>query len=172
MVLVYTENKGNYSDNLEGQEIQMNTGNLSRIYAGLAFITILFVSGCVERELTIVTKPEGAKVVLNDEEIGTSPVTVPFNWYGNYKVHLSKKGCETLITNRCLKRPAHDYFPLDLLADVLGSKRVDRYCWEFELSEYSKPDRNALIDRANQMKSEGESEIQKLSELSSDNCSK
>ena len=135
-------------------------------------IAISLLSGCVERELTIVTKPEGAKVVLNDEEIGTSPVTVPFNWYGNYKVHLSKKGYETLISNKCLKRPAHDYFPLDLLADVMNSKRVDKYCWEFELTEYSKPDRNTLINRAGQMKIEGECEIKKLSELNSDNCVK
>jgi hypothetical protein len=44
------------------------------------FIAALLLGGCVERELTINTKPEGALVILNDEEIGTSPVTVSFNW--------------------------------------------------------------------------------------------
>ena len=52
----------------------------------------LLLTGCVERELTITTKPQGALVVLNDEEIGTSPVTVPFNWYGDYRVRISKSG--------------------------------------------------------------------------------
>ncbi len=60
---------------------------------GLVAVTIL--SGCVERKLTINTAPPGAMVVLNDEEIGTSPVTVSFEWYGDYNVRVSKEGFET-----------------------------------------------------------------------------
>ncbi|MCP4263659.1 MAG: PEGA domain-containing protein, partial [Planctomycetes bacterium] len=45
----------------------------------------LLLSGCVERKLTINTEPQGALVILNDEEIGTSPVTVSFEWYGDYR---------------------------------------------------------------------------------------
>ena len=53
---------------------------------------LLGLCGCVERELTINTNPSGAVVLLNDEEIGVSPVTVPFNWYGDYNVTIRKQG--------------------------------------------------------------------------------
>jgi hypothetical protein len=50
-------------------------------------------TGCVRRRVTITTAPEGASVILNDEEIGTSPVTVDFIWYGDYDVIVRRPGC-------------------------------------------------------------------------------
>ena len=70
----------------------------------------LIVSGCLERQLTIKTNPAAALVELNDEEIGVSPVTVNFNWYGDYNVRISKEGYETLKTHRRLKGPWYDQF--------------------------------------------------------------
>ena len=69
-------------------------------------VTSLLLCGCVERRLTINTKPQGALVTLNDEEIGESPVTVNFNWYGDYCVRISKEGYETLNTHQDLKAAA------------------------------------------------------------------
>jgi hypothetical protein len=118
---------------------------------GLAIIII--VGGCVERQLTIDTKPQGALVILNDEEIGVSPVTVSFNWYGDYNVRISKEGYETLKTHRKLKRPSHDYFPFDFFANCLSSRRiVDSYEWTFELKEKQEPERQKLIEDAEQLK--------------------
>jgi len=45
--------------------------------------------GCVERTITITSEPSGALVHLNDEEIGRTPVTVPFRFYGVYDVRLT-----------------------------------------------------------------------------------
>ncbi len=80
--------------------------------------------GCVERRLTINTKPQGAVVALNDEEIGESPVTVNFNWYGDYCVRISKEGYETLNTHRDLKGPWYDHFPFDFFAQIVNPKRI------------------------------------------------
>ena len=92
---------------------------------------VIFLCGCVERQLTITTVPAGALVILNDEEIGQSPVTVNFEWYGDYWVRLSKEGYETLNTHRELKGPWYDYFPFDFFAQIISPKRiVDNGCWE------------------------------------------
>jgi hypothetical protein len=113
------------------------------------------MSGCVERKLTINTEPQEALVVLNDEEIGVSPVTVSFNWYGDYKIQLSKSGYETLITQRELKAPLHDRFPFDFFAQVLNPKRiVDEYEWSFELNQAQQPEREDLIQAADKFKSQ------------------
>jgi hypothetical protein len=119
---------------------------LSLILAGL------FLTGCVERKLTIKTRPSEALVTLNDEEIGTSPVTVSFEWYGDYNVKISKPGFETLNTHRALDRPWYDKFPMDFFAQILSPKRiVDSYEWNFELSEKQWGSRTDLIKRAQEL---------------------
>jgi len=127
-----------------------------RILSGLlavGLIACLFLGGCVERQLTINTEPQGALVVLNDEEIGTSPVTVSFNWYGDYCVRISKAGFETLKTHRKLKGPWYDAFPFDFFAGVLSSERiVDSYEWTFELAPRREISREELIQNAQELK--------------------
>lgn len=117
------------------------------------FIAVSLLSGCVERELTINTRPQGALVELNDEEIGTSPVTVPFEWYGDYRVRIRKSGFETLNTHRNLKGPWYDKFPFDFFAQILYPKRIiDSYEWTFELSPKQQISREELIEKARDMK--------------------
>jgi hypothetical protein len=107
----------------------------------------ILLAGCVERRLTIHTEPPRARVILNDQEIGVSPVTVPFNWYGDYWVRISKDGYETLDTHRELKAPLHDRFPFDFFAQILYPGRiVDAYEWTFELEPKEYPTREELIE--------------------------
>lgn len=121
----------------------------------LAFLTAAVLGGCVERRLTINTAPQGATVILNDQEIGTSPVTVPFNWYGDYSVRVSKDGYETLDTHRKLKAPLHDHFPFDFFAQILYPGRiVDSYEWSFELATKEYPTREALIENAKSLQND------------------
>ena len=134
----------------------MKKWNLSAIIA-IGLITILFLGGCVERKLTINTKPQGAIVVLNDEEIGVSPVTVSFEWYGDYNVRITKEGYETLKTHRNLKAPWYDYCPFDFFAQIVSPKRiVDSYEWTFTLAEQKQPGREELIQNARELKEQVE----------------
>ena len=119
----------------------------------LSMFLLTVLAGCVERKLTINTKPEGALVVLNDEEIGESPVSVSFNWYGDYCVRISKEGYETLNTHRDLKGPWYDHFPFDFFAEIVNPSRiVDSYEWTFELSPRQQISRDELIQNANELK--------------------
>ena len=129
----------------------MNRRSLSgTIIAGV--MALVALPGCVERELTINTNPRGAVVVLNDEEIGVSPVTVNFNWYGDYCVRISKEGYETLNTHRDLKGPWYDAFPLDFVAQIVDPHRiVDSYEWTFDLSPRQPISREQLIQDARDM---------------------
>jgi len=119
----------------------------------MILIALITFAGCVERELTINTKPQGALVALNDEEIGESPVTVNFNWYGDYCVRISKEGYETLNTHRDLKGPWYDHFPFDFFAQIVNPNRiVDSYEWSFELSPRQQISRDELIQNARELK--------------------
>lgn len=115
----------------------------------VSVIAAIILGGCVERKLTINTEPQEALVVLNDEEIGQSPVTVSFEWYGDYNVRISKEGYETLKTHRKLKGPWYDNFPFDFFAQILNPKRiVDSYEWTFTLAPQEYPTREELIQNA------------------------
>ena len=58
------------------------------VFSAVAQIGVLLAAGglggCVERKLVIGSSPEGALLQVNDVEIGRTPVTVPFKWYGDY----------------------------------------------------------------------------------------
>lgn len=127
------------------------TGSFCLVAVGVITGTVL--CGCVERKLTINTEPPGAMVVLNDEEIGESPVTVAFNWYGDYCVRISKEGFQTLDTHQALEGPWYDDFPFDFFAQILSPKRiVDSYEWTFELSPMPPVSRDELIHNAERVK--------------------
>jgi hypothetical protein len=118
-------------------------------------LTTLVLAGCVERKLTINTEPQGALITLNDEQIGVSPVTIAFNWYGDYAVRASKEGYETLETNQELKAPPHDWIGLDFFAQVLYPARiVDSYEWTFELAPRRTPTREELLENADTLRSQ------------------
>lgn len=123
----------------------------------LALLTVglgvcLLLSGCVERKLTINTEPQGALIILNDEEIGISPVTVSFEWYGDYWVRISKEGYESLNTHRPLKGPWYDNFPFDFFAQIISPDRiVDSYEWTFPLEPKKQISREELIQAAGKL---------------------
>jgi hypothetical protein len=125
-------------------------GLLVLMLVSLAIAVLCF--GCVERRLTINTDPDGALVFLNDEEVGVSPVTASFNWYGDYSVLISKQGYETLNTHRRLKGPWYDHFPFDFFAQILPGRTVDSYEWKFTLGPRLQSNREELIESAQQLK--------------------
>ena len=129
------------------------------VLAGMILAVAAIVGGCVERELTIKTVPTGGVVTLNDEEIGEAPVTVAFEWYGDYNVRVSKTGYETLKTHQNLKRPWYDIFPFDFFADVVWPGKIkDKYEWTFDLKPYVEPSREQLIEEARKLKQEAPTE--------------
>lgn len=128
---------------------------------GLLALCSLLTAGCVEKKLTINTEPQGAQVFLNDEEIGTSPVTVAFQWYGDYNIRIIKQDYETIKTNKNLKAPLHDYFPFDFFADNLWpGKIVDQYDWSFKLEPYQAPSREELLGTAESVRQEAIYELE------------
>ena len=129
----------------------MGKQSLSAVMA-ISLIAVLILAGCVERRLTINTQPQGALVVLNDEQIGTSPVTVSFEWYGDYNVRITKEDFETLKTHRKLKAPWYDNFPFDSFTMLNPKRTVDSYEWTFELEPKKQIGREELIQNAEELK--------------------
>ena len=121
-----------------------------RLWSFTAVVALpLALTACVRRTVTITTDPQGAAVTLNDEEVGTSPLTVDFLWYGDYDVIVRKAGYETLHTHEKLDAPWYQVPPLDFVSEVLVPFPIhDRHTMSFSL-EHAKPiDKEQLVQDA------------------------
>jgi len=126
----------------------------------LAVSLALAAAGCVEREMTITSDPPGALVVISDKEIGRTPVTQPFLWYGQYDIILRLKGYETLNAPRWIDPPWYETIPLDLLSAMAPWTYHDRRYLHFTLSKYKAPRRADLLRRAEDLRAKAKTPIE------------
>jgi hypothetical protein len=114
----------------------------------------LTLGGCLEREMTITSEPAGALVYVSDVEVGRTPVTVPFTWYGDYDIILRLDGYESLKTHARIDAPLYEMPPWDLLAEIAPWTFTDRRYLHYDLRGLSLPDDETLIHRAESMREE------------------
>ncbi len=130
----------------------------------LAIVTgTLACAGCVERKITIGSEPSGALVKLNDVDVGRTPVTVPFTWYGDYDLVLRyEKNVGTpdspvmkhyyLHTDKKADAPVWQIVPLDLFAEILPIPFEDHKVWAFEIPPVPELTDEQLLNRAAELK--------------------
>lgn len=94
----------------------------------------LVLTGCVERKLIITSEPSGARVWVNDLDVGRTPAEVGFKFHGDYDVRLELEGHEPLWTIQSTKTPIYEFPPLDLIAEALPIRFRNEQRWHFELS--------------------------------------
>lgn len=90
--------------------------------------TVVAGTGCVQRRMTIRSNPPGALVYVDDYQIGTTPVSTDFVYYGTRKIRLVKDGYETLTVRQPFPIPWYEIFPLDFVSENLwpGEIRDER----------------------------------------------
>lgn len=108
---------------------------LSRMLRLVPLLVLLTLAGCVRRELTVTSEPEGALVRLNGREAGRTPFTTDFTWYGTYDVEVEKPGYQTLVTKHRLVAPLWQWPPFDFAAEFAPWKPVDRQNMHFTLAQ-------------------------------------
>jgi hypothetical protein len=116
----------------------------------------LCMSGCLERTITVTSEPPGALVTLNSVEVGRTPVTTAFTYYGVYDVRLSREGYEPVWTKKKAAAPLYEYPPVDLVASAMPADIRTRLTWHFVLTPQVTADAPAaeasLVERARAMK--------------------
>jgi len=116
------------------------------------------LAGCygqVQRTITIDSEPEGARCWLNDNEVGRTPVTVPFTWYGTYRVRLEHPGYEPLVTEATVRAPSFQWIPLDLAYEtVVPGVHHDTHAFRYMMQEAKAIDPEGLRQRAEALRRE------------------
>ena len=132
-------------------------------FVGACAIALVHVCGCVRRTARFTTVPEGARVHVNDLDLGQSPVSMDFTWYGDYDVICRMEGYQTLKTHVQINAPWYQLFPIDFFAEVCWPGEIHDH-HEIALPEMSPrqtPTPEELANRAMQLRSEvtGEQQI-------------
>ena len=119
----------------------------------IVFLTAL-TGACVERKLTVTSGPPGALVYLNNQEIGRTPLTREFTYYGDVDVQLRREGYKTLKTHEPVIAPWWQWPPIDLFAEVLPLRLKDDRAISFTMEPASTApaDPDALLARAAEMR--------------------
>jgi hypothetical protein len=119
----------------------------------LIALLVVGLSGCVERTLTVRSDPPEARLYLNGTEVGRTPFTHDFIWYGTYDVELRKPGYETLKTRGRVIAPWWQWVPFDLLADLVPLPLKDHHLLSYTLRPLKATQVNPheLLERAESM---------------------
>lgn len=80
--------------------------------------------GCVQRRMMIRSYPEGALVYLNGQEIGRTPVTTNFTYYGDFEVKLVKDGYETETIIQPVPMPWYQIPPIDFVSENIVPQKI------------------------------------------------
>ncbi len=79
-----------------------------RLAACLAIAGAALCTGCVERRYTLRTEPPGALAIVNGEEVGQTPVSRSFYYYGDREITFILDGYETKTLIQPIKAPWWD----------------------------------------------------------------
>src|SRR5262245_47144254 len=112
-------------------------------------------SGCMHRRLTIRSDPPGALVQVDGEEVGYTPTSIDYTYYGTREITLQRAGYKTLTTQVKLSTPWYQVFPLEFITDNFAFTKInDRRDVTYALTPEAFEPRGFLEDRANSLRSE------------------
>ena len=120
----------------------------------ITLIAGFLLTGCVER-LVIVRSEPPATVILDRKVIGTTPVKIPYTWYGKRELTLELKGYQRIREIIVLNAPWWQFFPLDFVTDVLLPFRLhDHVTFDYTLQPLPSPEgeRDEVMRRAAEMR--------------------
>ncbi len=86
--------------------------------------SVLGLTGCIRKRMTVRTSPPGAMVYIDKNPCGLTPVSTSFTYYGTRNIELVRDGYRTEKFLRRISPPWYAIPPLDFFSETL---------WPFEI---------------------------------------
>lgn len=103
--------------------------------------------------MTIRSDPPGALVYIGKQEIGRTPCSTSFVFYGKREFRLVKDGYETLTAGRWILPPWYEIPPLDFVAEtVIPAELRDERFVDFKLLPLQAVPSQQLLSRAENLR--------------------
>lgn len=119
---------------------------------------MLTSAGCMQRRMTIRSNPLGALVYVDDVEVGYSPVSIPFTYYGTRTIRLEKDRFQTVEVQQNFQAPWYQIPPFDFVADILVPYEIrDEREVRVDLQPLQPTNETEVVNRANQIRQQTQS---------------
>ena len=94
-----------------------------------------------------------ALVYVDNNEIGLTPVSTPFTYYGQREIRLAKDGCETLTVIQPVPPPWYEIPGLDFIPETLVPGKIrDERTFDYPLQPQMLTPPDQLRDRAESLR--------------------
>jgi hypothetical protein len=114
---------------------------------------VLLSGGCVQRRMTIRTNPPGAQVYIDNQEIGRTPVSTDFVYYGRRDIRLVKDGYETLTVKQPIWAPWYEWPGLAFVAENVWPGEIrDERRFDYQMQPAMVVPSQALLGRAEELR--------------------
>ena len=121
---------------------------------------VLTQTGCVERRMTIRTNMDnqgGALAYVDGQEVGVTPVSTGFTFYGDRKIRLIKDGYETVTLVQPIRAPWWDSLFLEFITENLWPFTLrDERDYRYDLPPQLNVTGDELLQRAHKLRTEGQ----------------
>lgn len=129
------------------------TDSLRRRAATVCALVLLACAGCVQRRITVRSNPPGALVYVDKYEIGKTPCSVEYIYYGTREIKLVKDGYETLTVLQWIPPALYEIPPVDFFAEnVLPFELRDERTFDYQLVPTRVVPTNQLLGRAENLR--------------------
>lgn len=130
----------------------------SKSIAKFAILSLLIAicvgsTGCVQRRLIIRSQPEGAFVTIDRQQIGLTPLSVPYTYSGTREIQLEKDGYKTIKVQQRIDPTWYEKFPVSFFTENFSPREIrDERLLEFQMEPKTQVQENLLLDRANDLR--------------------
>ena len=112
-------------------------------------------TGCLRRRLTVRSSPPGAQVFIDDQEVGITPCSTAYTYYGTRKITLIKDGYRTETLYHKVSPPWYEYPPLDFFVETALPYEVrDERMVDVQLVPQPTTDEGPLRQRAEDLRNQ------------------
>jgi hypothetical protein len=127
--------------------------NRKLIWLVLGVVLSTSQAGCVRRRMTVRTNVPGARVSVDNRDMGVTPVSFPFTYYGGRNFVVSKAGYETVRAQREFHIPWYEFPGIDFLAENVWPGEIrDERVVDFQLIPAAPTDSRRLIGRGDDLR--------------------
>jgi hypothetical protein len=121
----------------------------------LATVCCLLMTGCMHRRVTVNSYPQGALVKVDGKDVGYTPASFDYTWYGTREIQLLMDGYETHTEHININAPWYQKFPLDFVSDNFAGHHItDHRQFSFRLRPKRIDMSNDVMQRADSLRSE------------------
>lgn len=127
------------------------------VAAALGLAIVSGLSGCVERRYTIRSEPPGALVVVNNEEIGRTPVSRNYTYYGDRDITLMLDGYQTQRVIQPMKAPWYDNYLTEFFSECVVPVTIrDERDFTYKMQPATVPKYEELLNRGEGLRSQAQ----------------